>query len=88
MSERLEAAEVIADVVEDYFGNGACDIRLVVEGLGREEWDELQLPEHRRGTDGSSVKVDKLAIGCSVEFVRQPDEARRPELIPIGGRSA
>lgn len=73
--ERSEALAYIDVVLDEYYRHGSCDIRLVVSNTPAEVWDQIDGRLIRRWPQGE-VKVERLAIGVSVEWERAADERK------------
>lgn len=70
-SERNAASEYIAAIIQEFFRDGSCDIRVQVTNVPRDEWEELHGKRIRRFPDGD-VKVETVCHGVVVEWVPAP----------------
>jgi hypothetical protein len=66
--DRLDASEYLSAIVQEYFRDGSCDVRLVVSEVPREQWSDIDATVRRRYPEGD-VKIEQVCVGVYVEFV-------------------
>jgi hypothetical protein len=81
-SERLGGVEYVGEILDEFFRNGSCDIRVVVTGVDRETYDAIDGEMVRRFPEGE-IKVERPAIGLSIDWVPAPPEPREIVTIPV-----
>jgi hypothetical protein len=82
LRERLGAVEYVGEILDEFFRNGSCDVRVVVSGVDAETYEAIEGQVVRRFPDGE-LKIERVAIGLQVEWVAAPEEPRPVATIPV-----
>ena len=69
--ERDDGIDVVTDYLRDCYRDGASSVRVVIDNIDPVEWKAIEAQHARRFPDGD-VKVERVAVGLVVEWVRRP----------------
>lgn len=73
LAERPSAVERVIEIIREHFANGACDLRIIVSDVPADVYDAVEGRLIRRWPSGW-IKVERLAVGLSVEWIARPEE--------------